>query len=364
VFLQIYLAIVSATAYAIGIIVAERRRLHAALLDQNDRLSTNERLYRLLADNASDIITRTRLDGKRLYVSPSVQDVLGWSVEEMLLPDWQGHVHPDDFPSFLGVRERLCAGAIHAGAVYRYRHKDGWWTWIEARAHVVREADGTVREFIGNLRDVTRQKETELALEAAMAELAEQATTDELTRLPNRRRFDETLPREWRRASRVGDPLSLLLIDVDHFKAFNDRYGHQGGDECLRFIADTIAAVIRRPHDLVARYGGEEFVAVLPATTLEGAVQIAESLRSIVAAMAVPHAGSQNGTITVSVGVASAVPTSEGQPAALIAAADGALYAAKRNGRNRVAVADRFAVVRPPDERVLHMIAPPLRAVG
>jgi diguanylate cyclase (GGDEF)-like protein/PAS domain S-box-containing protein len=363
-FLQIYLGIVCATAYAIGIIVGERHRLHQALLGQNVQLSTSERLYRLLANNASDIITRTRLDGRRMYVSPSVQDVLGWSVEEMLRPDWKQHVHPDDFSTFEGIRERLRAGATHAGGIYRYRHKDGWWTWIEARAHAVQESDGTVTEFIGNLRDVTRQKEAELALEVAMAELAEQAATDELTRLPNRRRFDETLPREWRRAMRVGEPLSLLLIDVDHFKAFNDRYGHQGGDECLRFIADAIGAVIRRPHDLVARYGGEEFVAVLPATTLDGAAQIAETLRAMIATLAVPHAAAPSGVLSISIGVATTVPDSDGLPASLITAADGALYAAKRGGRNRVAVADRVAAIRPQDDRVIHMVTPALRAVG
>jgi PAS domain S-box-containing protein len=229
-FLQFYLAVACATAYPVGAIVAGRRRLNQALLDQHARLARSERLYRLLADNASDIITRVRLDGQRLYVSPSVQEVLGWSVQEMLQPDWQKHVHPDDLAGFLAMRERLRAGATQTSNTYRYRRKDGSWAWIEVRAHLVRAPDGTPAEFIANLRDVSRQKAAELALEAAMADLAEQAATDALTGVPNRRRFEEILAKEWRRAMRLGDPLSLLLIDIDHFKAFNDRYGHQVGD--------------------------------------------------------------------------------------------------------------------------------------
>jgi len=151
---------------------------------------------------------------------------------------------------------------------------------------------------------------------------------------------------------------------VDHFKAFNDRYGHLGGDECLRSIARTLAGIIRRPHDLVARYGGEEFVAVLPATTLAGAERIAESLRAAIAGLAMPHPEAAAGIVTVSIGVAAVIPASETLPATLIAAADGALYAAKRNGRNRITVADRPDVVRLPGYRAVPLHAVPLQAVG
>jgi diguanylate cyclase (GGDEF)-like protein/PAS domain S-box-containing protein len=359
---QVFIVVVCATAYSIGVIIAERRRLNRTLLEQHARLARSERLYRLLANNASDIITRVRMDGQRLYVSPSAQDVLGWSVEEMLQSDWKRNVHPDDFATFEAVRDRMRAGDMHAGGTYRYRRKDGSWAWIEARAHLVQSPDGDATEFIGNLRDVTRQKEAELALETVMAELAQQATTDDLTGIANRRRFDEMLAKEWRRAMRVGDPVALLLIDVDHFKAFNDRYGHQAGDECLRFVARAIAAVIRRPHDLVARYGGEEFVAVLPGTTLDGAERMAQTLRLAIMQMAVPHAAASVGTVTVSIGAASAIPTGDTRPAALIEAADGALYAAKRTGRNRVAIARRPDVSRPPGDRVGPQLAPELQA--
>jgi diguanylate cyclase (GGDEF)-like protein/PAS domain S-box-containing protein len=363
-FLQLYLAVLCATAYSVGVKVTERRRLNQTLLDQHVRLARSERLYRLLANNASDIISRVRLDGQRLYVSPSVTEVLGWSVEEMVGADLRKHVHPDDFAVFMAVCDRMQAGMKQASAVYRYRRKDGSWAWLETRAHLVRGPDGTPVEFISNMRDVSRQKEAELALEAAMAELAQQAATDGLTGIPNRRRFDEMLAKEWRRAMRVADPLSLLLIDVDHFKAFNDLYGHQAGDECLRFVARTIAAIIRRPHDLVARYGGEEFVVVLPATMLDGAERMAQGIRMTIAGLAMPHAAGSGGAVTVSIGAASAIPRNDTLPAMLIEAADGALYMAKRNGRNHVAVADTPDAVRPPGDRVVPLLASSLHAAG
>ena len=368
-FLQIYIAIASATAYSIGVIIAGRRRLNQALLDQNARLADSERLYRLLADNASDIITRVPLDGQHMYYSPAVTEVLGWSVAEVEQFGLRRHVHPEDDSLFRSVHEQMSAGLSETSVTFRCARKAGGWAWVEARVHLVRDRHGAPKEFIAILRDVTRQKETELALEAAMVKLSQQAITDGLTGIANRRRFDEVLPREWRRAMRGGDPLSLLLIDVDHFKAFNDRLGHQGGDECLRLIAQTIAGVIRRPHDLVARYGGEEFVAVLPATSLEGAQRIAEALRAAVAAMPVPQpmmpqlAGT-NAAVTVSIGVATAIPTGDTQPASLIDAADAALYTAKRNGRNRVSVADRSDRAREPTMRVSPLLAAPLDTVG
>ncbi|MBU6498562.1 MAG: diguanylate cyclase [Rhodospirillales bacterium] len=334
--LQLFIVMAAAMAFAVGAIVQERRRLTQMLVDQHARLAGSERLYRLLADHASDIISRIRLDGTRLYISPSVEEVLGWSVEEMMRPDWQKNVHPDDLERFTSVREALRNGAEQMRNTYRFRRKNGEWAWIEGRLSVVRGADGQPVESVGVLRDVTRQKETELALELAMMELAEQAATDGLTGLANRRRFDEALEREWRRAARAGETVALLMIDADHFKAFNDRHGHQAGDDCLRIIADCIAASIRRPHDLAARYGGEEFAVILPATVEAGAARIAGRICTAVSELNLAHAGAGAGHVTVSIGLACATPGSETTPAALLESADQALYAAKAGGRNRV----------------------------
>jgi len=162
---------------------------------------------------------------------------------------------------------------------------------------------------------------------------------DDLTRVTNRRGFDEVLDMEWRRGTRSKAPLALLLVDVDCFKAFNDAYGHPRGDDCLREVAEALRSVVRRPADLVARLGGEEFAVILPGTALENAVKVAETLRSRVQRLGVPHATSTVAAcVTVSVGVAAVTPATATPAATLVAAADQALYRAKASGRNRVCV--------------------------
>ena len=163
------------------------------------------------------------------------------------------------------------------------------------------------------------------------------AVTDPLTGLPNRRRLSDVLEVEWRRGLRSGRPIALAMIDIDHFKKYNDHYGHQGGDECLRLVARTIQATARIT-DLVARYGGEEFCIVMPETDTEGARLVAERVCQAVADLAEPHAGADTAIVTISVGLTAAIPAA-GLPDQLIKVADQALYEAKRDGRNRVATA-------------------------
>ena len=159
--------------------------------------------------------------------------------------------------------------------------------------------------------------------------------TDPLTGLPNRRRLSDVLETEWLRGLRSREPIALAMIDIDHFKKYNDHYGHQGGDECLRVVARAIQGSVRIT-DLVARYGGEEFCIVMPATDADGARLVAERVRQAVADLSEPHAGTDTAIVTISVGLTAAVPTI-GQPDQLIKVADQALYEAKRDGRNRVA---------------------------
>ena len=176
-------------------------------------------------------------------------------------------------------------------------------------------------------------------LDDANSELRRLSSVDGLTGIANRREFDETLLREWRRVIRSGRPLSLLVADVDYFKQFNDGYGHQVGDECLKAVARSMQSELKRPSDLLARFGGEEFVVVLPETDIQGAAAVSESMRRAVEAMGITHRHAPvPGVVTVSVGVASLVPDRERRPEALIEAADKALYEAKRGGRNRVTI--------------------------
>ena len=177
-----------------------------------------------------------------------------------------------------------------------------------------------------------------IELKRARDRLRRLAVTDGLTGLANRRCFDETLDAELRRLARSGGQLALIMLDVDHFKAFNDRYGHVEGDGCLRAVAGVLAREVRRAPDLAARYGGEEFVCVLPGSDLAAAQALAETLRQGIASLAIAHERSSAAPhVTASFGVAGASAAAP-LPATLIEAADGALYRAKQAGRNRVSV--------------------------
>src|SRR6202007_2469049 len=145
---------------------------------------------------------------------------------------------------------------------------------------------------------------------------------DAVTGIANRRNFDACLDLEWRRVRREGSPVSLIMVDIDHFKGFNDAFGHQKGDECLRAVAQTLRRSLHRPGDLCARYGGEEFGVILPGTDIEGAVAVAEGLRGAVEAMAIAQDESEPGVVTVSVGVAGAQPGDEASLESLLRAAD------------------------------------------
>jgi diguanylate cyclase (GGDEF)-like protein len=163
---------------------------------------------------------------------------------------------------------------------------------------------------------------------------------DGLTGVANRRQFDEALQREWRACLRTGTSLALAMIDIDHFKQFNDTYGHPAGDACLRAIAAILDGEMNRSHDLIARYGGEEFVCLLPDINLAGAQIKAEQLRQAVHSLSIPHAASSTApVVTISVGLALFIPTDKLTPEQLVAAADAELYKAKDAGRNRVSCA-------------------------
>ncbi|HVL66837.1 MAG TPA: diguanylate cyclase [Vicinamibacterales bacterium] len=209
--------------------------------------------------------------------------------------------------------------AIAAGAL-------AWALWI--RRTMAREA-----ELLELVRERTAQ------LEEANRRLEALSYRDALTGVANRRAFDQALDAEWRRGLRARRPLSVLLVDIDHFKRFNDTYGHPAGDRSLGQVAAALAGVIHRPGDTVARYGGEEFGVLLPETDPEGAAAVGDRMREAVEALRLAHAGGVGGLVTISAGVATVVPSEDGAPEALVAAADAALYDAKRGGRNRVCAA-------------------------
>jgi len=185
-------------------------------------------------------------------------------------------------------------------------------------------------------RDISRRKEAERKLTEADATLSALAATDALTRLANRRAFDQCLVREWRRCMREKLPVSLLLIDADWFKTYNDTYGHPSGDRCLEQIAEAALENVTRSGDLVARIGGEEFAVILPGTDHEGARSVGENIRASLQHRNIPHTSNPSGQVTLSVGCATIIPAVGNHASAIVHKADGALYEAKNAGRNCV----------------------------
>ncbi len=307
-------------------------------------IATSEGHHRLLAENANDMIIRFSPEFRRLYVSPACRDLLGYEPEELVGGHPGSLVHPADRDAMDEVLDRrLPAGDTTARASFRLMRKDGRYVWLETSIRRLENGSG----FVAVTRDVSERKALEAKLEEANRQLRVLAREDALTCLANRRRFDEALGEEYRRAMRVGSPLAIVMLDVDRFKSFNDTYGHPGGDACLQALAGVINRLSRRPADLPARYGGEEFVVLLPNTDADGALALAECIRSAMRDLAIPHAGSDFGFATVSVGVAVMTPFVSLQgPAALVEAADAALYEAKRAGRNTVRLADAQAETR------------------
>jgi diguanylate cyclase (GGDEF)-like protein len=202
--------------------------------------------------------------------------------------------------------------------------------YLAADASPIVDDLGRMTAVVETLRDLTDEKQAQIALEQL-------ATRDGLTGLANRRCFDETLHAEWARALRQHQPLSLLMVDVDNFKAYNDAHGHLGGDECLKRIANAVASEMRT-NDLVARYGGEEFAVILPNQSLKGAAIVAERIRCRVEQLQVPSRLAPNQHVTVSIGAATALASPDTDASQLVAIADAALYRAKHMGRNRISL--------------------------
>lgn len=292
--------------------------------------------FRMLTEGSNDVVFRCGADGTAFYVSPSSVRLFGWAPEEMVGKGPAAFVVPEDLPAIMAAQANHAAGDDSSVVSYRVRRKDGSAVWVEGSARRVKDSVTDDFNVVVVMRDISDRKQQE-------DRLYELATTDGLTGLANRRAFDEALETEWHRTKRGSGQLSLLLIDLDHFKGFNDNYGHQVGDDCLRAVASTIRTKVCRPGDLAARYGGEEMGVILADTDMAGAVAIAEAIRTAVEALRIPHA--ENGTlklVTISTGVATALSRAGGSiqmPAGLLQAADIALYKAKSNGRNRVETA-------------------------
>lgn len=240
-------------------------------------------------------------------------------------------------PSFFKEMWRTIQnGNVWKGEI-RNRAKDGTYYWVSHTIVPFRNSQGDIYQYMSIQHDITSQKENEEKLWEMNERLRALAQVDGLTGIGNRRFFDEELKKQWGRAVQDSTPLSAILLDVDYFKLFNDYYGHQTGDECLKSIAQAVNSSLLRAGDIGARYGGEEFVVLLPNTDQPGALLVAERIRATIEALKIPHRQSEiSSVVTSSLGVATLFPTRINHIKDLIAIADKALYRSKREGRNRV----------------------------
>lgn len=203
--------------------------------------------------------------------------------------------------------------------------------------HVVRNENGDVDSLIGFMFDISERKKTEHQLLDLQKELEDLSFKDGLTGVANRRMFDSVLEIEWTYAKRNQQPLSLVLLDIDYFKQYNDLYGHIQGDDCLKRVAKTLSSSGTRAKDFIARFGGEEFVLVLPETDEKAAKKVAERCRKLIFKEQIPHESSLvSHVLTISIGVASIIPDNHYEALAFVEEVDKRLYLAKQNGRNRI----------------------------
>ena len=298
------------------------------------------REYGALFENSVAGIFRSTVNGRMLRANPALARLNGCESEAELISlvndigtEW--YVDPSRRLEFVHLMGRDGRVTDFVSEVYRFKTREP--IWISETAWTVTDAEGRAICYEGTITEITDRKHAEQELEKTNSKLYSLSRTDGLTGLANRRAFDDCIASEFDRAKSNSSPLSVLLIDVDHFKKFNDNYGHVKGDECLRFIARAVATIPRGYGDKACRYGGEEMSVVLPDTDAASALKLAEKLKSSINSLRIAHAASEEGIVTVSIGVATASPASMPSTVEqLIEFADRALYDAKRNGRNRV----------------------------
>jgi diguanylate cyclase (GGDEF)-like protein/PAS domain S-box-containing protein len=270
------------------------------------------------------------------YIGPQIEPLLGWSRESWLSAnDWAMRIHEDDRNEVVNFCIAQSKAGVDHEADYRALTKDGGYIWIRDVVHVVRKEDGSADSLIGFMFDITERKQIEEELVRLQKEFRELSYKDGLTGVANRRMFDSVLEVEWTNAVRNKQPLSMILLDIDYFKQYNDHYGHIQGDDCLKTVAQALGKAATRSRDFFARYGGEEFVLVLPETDAEAAQRVAERCRNLIFKEQIPHAHSAAGQIlTISLGVGTITPGHKDDAISFIEAVDRQLYQAKQRGRN------------------------------
>ena len=326
-------------ALATFVDITNRKRDELLIRAAERKAAESQSIYKLLLDHSPEMIVLSPFDESERYVSAAVEQITGFTTEEYLALQRSESVHPDDYEEVSWIIQELKAGKLRHLLRYRVLQKGGSYCWVEAIiTGYLNPMSQQTAGYVATVRDISDQKRREERLTTEFRELAQVASLDEVTGIANRRAFNRAINSEARRHGRSTKDVSLLMVDVDYFKGYNDLYGHLPGDVCLRNIATALKASVRREADSVARFGGEEFVLLLPTTDMMGAERIAEHVLRAVEVMAIPHEGSPYGIVTVSIGIASWPAGEVMDHNQLLARADRALYQAKHGGRNRFMV--------------------------
>jgi diguanylate cyclase (GGDEF)-like protein/PAS domain S-box-containing protein len=309
------------------------------MVDPEIEACPDSAVYKALLESTKAIPWKIDWASKQfVYVGPQIEVVLGWPPSSWVtVGDWASRMHPEDREWVLNFCLTQSEAGIDHETDYRALTRDGHYVWIRYVVHVVRKADGSVDSLVGFMFDISERKRIEQELASLQKKLDDLSFRDGLTGVANRRRFDALMDREWIHARQSRQPLSLLMIDIDYFRHYNDTYGHLEGDACLKRVAWMLASVGTRSRDLLARFGGEEFVMLLPETDVTAAGKLAERCRKLILAEQIPHAQSAVGRmLTISVGAATCVPGYTDELRSFMDVVDKRLHKAKQQGRNSV----------------------------
>jgi len=312
------------------------------MIDSQHPVDLDNDVYKTLLESTKAI--PWKIDWKTMqfaYIGPQIEQLLGWTPESWAsVDDWVERMHPEDQKWVVDFCVTQSKSGIDHEADYRAKTKEGNFVWIRDVVHVVRDVSGEVEALVGFMFDISERKETEQKLLDLQKELEDLSFKDGLTGIYNRRMFDSIIEQEWLQSHRNKQPLSVLLIDIDFFKQFNDLYGHIKGDDCLRQVAETLSDAATRARDFFARFGGEEFVMVLPEADALAVQKVAERCQKLILKLQIPHQHSEvSQLLTISIGTGTITPSDSDNLMDFIDAVDQALYLSKQKGRNQIQVA-------------------------
>lgn len=328
------------------------------LSSQTDKLKESQQRFELAMLGSGDGLWDWQINETSMYFSPRWKAMLGFSEDEIKgsFLEWQSLIHPDDLGKALLTWSKCMEGETNSYSIkYRMKTQSGEYIWVESRAIAIKDKEGNVTRMAGSHTDISAQKQAEEdlqlyhqkleqlvttrtnELELANKQLQQLVSIDGLTGVSNRRAFDESIEREWSRCTRDQTSFSLLMIDVDFFKSFNDEFGHLMGDKVLREVAQSLAIHARRSSDLLARYGGEEFAMVLPETSEEQLLDTANKMRQDILSLKIPASNCHHlPYVSVSIGAGTCIPCKTESWHFFMEQIDKSLYRAKSMGRNRV----------------------------